>query len=218
MIEYTDDKPFDYVLILDFEATCWDKDDTSKNKGTVQEIIEFPVLAIDVKKLEVAYKFHHYIKPTENPILSKFCTELTGIEQNTVDKGILLTEALSKLDDFMKETNIIKSNFIIATCGDQDLKQCLREEAKYKKITLPDYLKKWINIKFCFNQYAKNDIKQGMVGMLNYLGLQLEGRHHSGIDDCHNISRIAIYLLKNNISLSNRICQFVPKVSKKIKK
>ena len=35
-----------------------------------------------------------------------------------------------------------------------------------------------------------------MVGMLEYLGLQLEGRHHSGIDDSRNIARILAKLGK----------------------
>jgi len=29
-----------------------------------------------------------------------------------------------------------------------------------------------------------------MVAMLNYLNLELEGRHHSGIDDAKNIARV----------------------------
>jgi ERI1 exoribonuclease 3 len=34
-----------------------------------------------------------------------------------------------------------------------------------------------------------------MTEMLDKLGLKLEGRHHSGIDDCRNIVRIAQQLL-----------------------
>jgi len=42
-----------------------------------------------------------------------------------------------------------------------------------------------------------------MAGMLNYLRLPLEGRHHSGIDDCRNISRIARQMLKDGASFEN---------------
>ena len=34
-----------------------------------------------------------------------------------------------------------------------------------------------------------------MMYMLRYLGLQLQGRHHSGIDDCHNITHICQVML-----------------------
>jgi ERI1 exoribonuclease 3 len=36
-----------------------------------------------------------------------------------------------------------------------------------------------------------------MAGMLNILGMKLEGRHHSGIDDCKNIARIAIVSIRS---------------------
>ena len=34
-----------------------------------------------------------------------------------------------------------------------------------------------------------------MAGMLRKLGMTLEGRHHSGIDDCRNISRVALKMM-----------------------
>ena len=35
-----------------------------------------------------------------------------------------------------------------------------------------------------------------MTEMLKYLGLQLDGRHHSGIDDSLNIAKIALKLME----------------------
>uniref|UniRef100_A0A7S4KAW0 Exonuclease domain-containing protein n=2 Tax=Odontella aurita TaxID=265563 RepID=A0A7S4KAW0_9STRA len=36
-----------------------------------------------------------------------------------------------------------------------------------------------------------------MAGMLRELGMELRGRHHSGIDDCRNIARICERMLKD---------------------
>ena len=44
-----------------------------------QEIIEFPVVLIDVKSKSIKSEFHMYVKPTLDPVLTPFCTELTGI-------------------------------------------------------------------------------------------------------------------------------------------
>lgn len=41
---------------------------------------------------------------------------------------------------------------MFVTCGDWDLKTCLRNEAKYKNIVLENYLKSWVNIKFVFEK------------------------------------------------------------------
>jgi inhibitor of KinA sporulation pathway (predicted exonuclease) len=69
-------KHLEYLLILDFEATCG---------GTIQdeeqEIIEFPTLLYNLQKNEVQALFHEYVKPVRHPALTNFCTGLTGIKQ-----------------------------------------------------------------------------------------------------------------------------------------
>jgi len=48
-----------------------------------------------------------------------------------------------------------------------------------------------INIKTAFRQKYEYKHARGMAKMLGALKMDLEGRHHSGIDDCGNILRIA---------------------------
>lgn len=56
--------------------------------------------------------------------------------------------------------------------------------------TIPSPLDCWVNVKKSFNKHYKRRKTSGMAAMLNILKLGLEGRHHSGIDDCKNIARI----------------------------
>ena len=53
----------------------------------------------------------------------------------------------------------------------------------------------WINIKSEFSNHYQTKMR-GMAGMLKYLRLELVGRHHSGIDDCRNISSIVLKMLQ----------------------
>ncbi len=73
-----------YLCVLDFEATCWD---SGENKDQM-EIIEFPSVLYKINETkntsEFVSEFAKYVKPTTNPTLSKFCTELTGITQKQV--------------------------------------------------------------------------------------------------------------------------------------
>ena len=39
--------------------------------------------------------------------------------------------------------------------------------------------------------------RRGMKRMLEYYGREIEGNHHSGIDDCRNIARICTEMLKD---------------------
>ncbi len=62
------------------------------------------------------------------------------------------------------------------TCGDWDLQNCLRREANSKKLKLPNYLKRWINIKKCYPLPEGREKAPGMAGLLKLSGLELEGR------------------------------------------
>jgi len=171
-VKISENNDFDYLLILDFEAQC-----SNTEKLKVQEIIEFPIILYDIKQRTITnIFFHHYIRPEEFPIISQFCTELTGITQEIVDNGIFLKDALDKFDEFLNENKLGPLRFTFVTCGDWDLQQCLRKEAKFKKISLKDYFKNWINVKKVFYDYQGFKENLGMTTMLDKLGLKLEGR------------------------------------------
>ena len=68
--------PFRYLLVLDFEATC---DNPVQTRP--QEIIELPTVVIDTHTGTIVGEFRRYIRPVVHPVLSPFCTTLTGITQ-----------------------------------------------------------------------------------------------------------------------------------------
>lgn len=76
---------YEFALVLDFEANCSDQ-----GKLECQEIIEFPVVPMNLKTKEIMYDkiFHYYVKPKVVPGITDFCTGLTGITQDMADNGI----------------------------------------------------------------------------------------------------------------------------------
>ena len=182
-----------YYLVLDFEATC-DEDITPRP----QEIIEFPVLKVNALTMETEAIFHTYVQPSEHPTLTPFCTKLTGITQEMVDGKPSLQEVLSMFDQWMTKENLKDNPSIcFVTCGDWDLKTMLPGQCEHLKVTVPPYFKRWVNIKKAFTTITKSKAKS-MVHMLEMLGLALDGRHHSGIDDSKNIAKILKELAKIN--------------------
>jgi len=144
--------------------------------------------------------------------LTPFCTELTKITQDKVDAGIALEEAIPKVHEFLAKNGLFKSEFIFMSCGDFDGHK-IRAEALHKNIKLPNYLKRWINLKRVFPLHLfdkkEEEVKvsfikdqtgpckvKGMEHMLGLVGLELEGTHHSGIDDSKNIARVALKVLE----------------------
>ena len=70
------------------------------------------MVVVDIKQRKILDEFHHYIKPVKIPKLFPFCIQLTGIQQDQVDAGILLEDALERLDEFIKKF-VISSIFPI---------------------------------------------------------------------------------------------------------
>ena len=52
----SDDEHLDYVVILEFKTTCWDKG--MEPLPRLQEIIEFPALLVDTCSGEIVSEFH----------------------------------------------------------------------------------------------------------------------------------------------------------------
>ena len=74
--------PFRYLCVLDVEATC-----DRSNKGWAHEIIELPIVLVDLHTLTVVNEFRSFVRPTVDTTLTDFCTELTGIGQRSVDEA-----------------------------------------------------------------------------------------------------------------------------------
>jgi len=194
---------FDYFLILDWEAVFQDAN------GTNSEIIEFPTVLFDAVNMKTIDEFHYYLKPKINVILNDICVKTTGITQDIVDKGISLEDALDKYDEWLskhdlisKETGKLK-NAAFVTCGNWDIGKQLPNQCKRENIEkhLRSYFSEFINIKELFQKYYNLKREIGMAGMLKHLKLTLTGKHHSGIDDCRNITKIVKKMIEANFVL-----------------
>jgi len=183
---------WDLFIVLDFEATC----EQNKANQYPQEIIEFPSVVVNARTLEVCARIQLYVRPVRRAV-SNFCTSLTGITQETVDKAETFPTVFEQYIQWLSEvTENHTKKFCFVTCGDWDLKTMLPAQLKLCNLQAPEYFSRWINIKETYQQETGKRA-EGMVGMLTNLGIELEGRHHSGIDDCQNISSILIRLLES---------------------
>jgi len=182
---------FDSFAVLDFEATCEDG-----RRIKPQEVIEFPLVLVDATGSTVG-EFRSYVRPVCHPRLSAFCTNLTGITQASVDEAPewskVLHMAQTWLDGQLATAGFLNCAFV--TCGDWDLKTMIGEQCGVSGEHVPARFRQWINIKHLFERLTKQ-AGGSMPRMLELLHLKLEGRHHSGLDDCRNIARILQVLLR----------------------
>ncbi|KAL1229836.1 ERI1 exoribonuclease [Trichinella pseudospiralis] len=172
----------------DFEATC-----DQPIQIEPQEIIEFPCVNFSLKEDRIVSQFHSYVRPVVHPNLSSFCTKLTGIVQDMVNNQPTLTEVLAQFDGWLAEQQLLtdeqRDRWTMVTCGSWDLNCQLRNQCKRMGHPVPLYFKSWINIKrIAYN--ATGNYPKSLITMMQSLGIEHEGRLHSGIDDVKNIVRI----------------------------
>lgn len=199
-------QPFDYYVVLDFEATC------DQGPGPEpQEIIEYPSLLLDGRSLETIDEFQSFVCPRHHPVLTPFCTELTGITQSQVDAAPPFPEVYQAHRQWLARHELDVDcdgsgrRFAFILCGDWDLKKMLPRQCRACDppiTTVPGSFRRWVNIKEPFAACMRLRKSPGLAGMLRKLGMDFVGRHHRGIDDCRNIARIARHLADNGTALS----------------
>ncbi|XP_051242555.1 ERI1 exoribonuclease 2 [Dicentrarchus labrax] len=200
---------FSYLIVIDFESTCW----REKNNYT-QEVIEFPAVLLNTSTGEVESEFHTYVQPQEHPVLSEFCTELTGITQMRVEAGIPLQICLSRFNRWLQNLQLnmgvvfpsgqqissapspTQKLCTFLTWSDWDLGVCLQYECKRKQLHKPDVLNSWIDLRSTYRLFYDRKPK-GLNGALQDLGIQFSGREHSGLDDARNTAQLAARMMRD---------------------
>lgn len=169
--------PSEYYIVIDFEATC----DRKGFPRREMEIIEFAGQLVDRYFRPVA-SFFRFVKPTLHPVLSKFCSELTTIQQEDVDEADTFPKVLQEFVDFIKPYDPV-----FVSWGDYDRNQ-LRQDCRLHRVGYP-FNGDHINIKKATAR--KLGVKpKGIGSMLRYLNMKFIGTPHRGIDDVQNIVRI----------------------------
>ena len=99
------------------------------------------------KTFEVESTFHRYVRPVRHPLLSVFCTELTGITQDAVSGEDAFERVFADFNAWLAAEAVIGSRFTFVTCGDWDLKTMLPNQCVDVGVSLPGYFGRWINLK-----------------------------------------------------------------------
>ncbi|XP_027192460.1 uncharacterized exonuclease domain-containing protein At3g15140 isoform X2 [Cicer arietinum] len=152
----------DFFLILDLEGKV--------------EILEFPVLMISAKTLQVEGIFHRVWHDTAIP----FKEVIEEFEAWLMQQKLWIGGELNRA--------------AFVTCGNWDLKTKVPQQCEVSRIKLPPYFMEWINLKDVYLNFY-NRRATGMVTMMKELQIPLVGRHHLGIDDTKNIARVLQHML-----------------------
>jgi inhibitor of KinA sporulation pathway (predicted exonuclease) len=168
-------------LAIDIESSCWPENQTPI--GMISEIIEIGYAIFDATNNEIKSHGSILVKPQVSTI-SSYCTNLTTLTQEIVDRGVSFEEACQILKQDLNSLGRPWCSF-----GEYD-RTMFVEQCKRLNVSYP-FTKQHLNLK----QMAAAILgtTQGLGATVNALGLQFEGQQHRGGDDALNVARILQY-------------------------
>ncbi|KAK7317724.1 hypothetical protein RJT34_02182 [Clitoria ternatea] len=179
----------DFFLVLDLEGRI--------------EILEFPVLMISAKTMQVEDIFHRFVRPSKmseqrvNEYIEGKYGKF-GVDRVWNDTAIPFKEVIQQFEAWLMQHQLWKGRELnraaFVTCGNWDLKTKVPQQCEVSKIKLPPYFMEWINLKDVYLNFY-NRRATGMVTMMKELQIPLVGSHHLGIDDSKNIARVLQHML-----------------------
>lgn len=176
-------------LIVDLEATCAEGQERKKYRGT-SEAIEIGWVIVN-PLYEIERDGDVLIKPVRNPILTPFCTTLTGITQDDVNISLTFPFVMERLKEEWQSYGsfkCLKYDYILCSWGNYDNSQLIKDCA-FHKYFYPFGL--YINLKDEF-AIKRKIAPVGLSKALEICDLAFEGTPHCGLDDAKNIARIFI--------------------------
>lgn len=167
------------VIIVDIESPCWKNHKNPPNERS--EIIEIGICTYHIPSGAISGKNSIFVTPIESKV-SPFCTELTTITPDLLEaQGTSFEDACQKLKvDYQAHKRLWMS------WGNYDRRMFI-EQCKRREIDYP-FSDNHCNLKSLFANIYGNRL--GMKAALDKIDLDLQGTHHRGDDDAHNIARI----------------------------
>lgn len=177
-------KKLDKILVIDIEATCWEG---APPPGEESEIIEIGVCLLEAMTGERSGKQSILVRP-ERSRVSAFCTQLTTLTQEEVNRGITFSAACLLL-----QQQYAARHRTWASYGDYDRRQ-FQKQCESFKVDYP-FGPTHINVKNLFALAHGLADEVGMAQALERMQRPLEGVHHRAGDDAWNIAGILAELL-----------------------
>lgn len=179
-----------HYLVIDLEATT--DDGTAEERAVPRdemETIEIGAVLVRANTLEVEAEFETFVKPVRRPVLTPFCTELTGITQEMLADAPAFPEAMEALRQAML---VGRWGVVWGSWGLFDDTQ-LRRDCAFHGVdyTMPEHM----NLKNVFSAAQGRRKRYGMAKALRLCGLTLEGDHHRALADAKNIARMLPWIV-----------------------
>ena len=170
------------IIVVDFESTC---DAGGRMAAHEMELIEMGAVKVRLEDGEILSTFRSFVRPQNQPMLSDFCKQLTGIRQREIDSAAFFTEVLKEFQSWLNHPF-----WTWASWGDFDRTLLERELERVEEDPL---FTEHLNLKAIAKE-AWGLKKTGLKEVLRQQGLAPIGTHHRALDDARSIAQLVPFL------------------------
>jgi len=167
-------------VILDLEATCWQGNAMDR----LPEIIELAAFRLNGYG-EWMDQFQSFVRPVDHPRLSAYCTELTSITQEQVNKAKPFSIVCQAFQDWLELEDGAQ---LICTWGGKDI-DLIKDECHRHRYD-SSFLPSGINLKAQYASMQRLSKEVGLRKALEYNEIEFEGTPHRAIDDAYNTAHL----------------------------
>lgn len=172
-----------HLLVVDLEATCWDKEGGVQTTD-LMEVIEFGCV-VSTWEGDIVESFSQLVRPVERPVLTTKCIELTSITQAMVDDAPLYAEGVELVDNKLRGYEFD----CWLSWGNYDRNQLTSH--KDRSGFAPDFLSlPHVNFRDVYKRHKGNGQNAHAHAALADCGLMWRGTQHRAEVDAYNYARL----------------------------
>ncbi len=168
-------------VLFDLEATCWE----INSNNFKQEIIEIGAYKID-EFGEVIDRFQQFVKPQLHPYLSRYCTELTSIQQKDIENAKPFPLVIEKFTSWIDE-----EHYSLISWGSDD-KELLHNNCMLHNCETGWLKKRHVDLKEEYRIIKNRQDKIGFAKALEIENITFVGTMHRAIYDAANMVNLYV--------------------------
>jgi inhibitor of KinA sporulation pathway (predicted exonuclease) len=169
-------------IIFDIEATCWRDNNTAFFR---QETIEIGACKLD-EYGEITERFSQLIRPVLHPSLSLYCKDLTGIQQEEVNRAATFPTVIELFQDFIDP---YEDDYVLVSWGSFDKRQIVADCERFRMES--DWIESYfLNLREQYRNLKKLKQAGGLRTTVKQEGFDFTGTNHRALADAENLAKI----------------------------
>jgi inhibitor of KinA sporulation pathway (predicted exonuclease) len=171
-------------IVFDLEATCWD----DQPKDMVQETIEIGALKISPYG-DLEGSFNRFVRPVLHPILSRFCQQLTTIDQISINRADTFPTVI---EDFQEWAGIYDDEeCLFCSWGSFD-KSLLIQDLQLHEMDWDWLEPNHLNLRRQYHDMRRWTNYKGLKKIVEMEGFEFTGTYHRALSDAENLAKVFV--------------------------